>query len=261
MIRIEFPATDIKAARIFADALDRYASPAAVRPEPDDKPAPAGELIGRFTLDQDGEIVLDDPDENSEPPRVSGAPSVFADSTPDEATPTPSAPGDKRVDPNGVPFNPEFCAEAKVPFYASGQHKGRWKKRKGVSEDEYTGWYVTTLSSLLENPEHLASTRPRGDGPVDTAGAFSNAATEAAPAGAGIEFTANNAEALRSAPQTCGDFMGWVSNQQVAGILTQDDIAAAYTAAGVGVTDLFPPNDDQTVAGHIAKLYHHLGGV
>jgi len=228
MIRIEFPATDIKAARIFADALDRYASPAAVRPELDDKPAPAGELIERVTLDGS--------DENSEPPRVSGAPSVFADSEPSEGVA-------KRVDPNGVPFNAEYCAEAKVPFYASGPHKGRWKKRKGVSEDEYTGWYVTTLSSLLEDPEHLA----KSSGPVDTAGAFCNAAPEG---------TTSN-----SAPQTCGEFMGWVSNQQVAGVISQDDIAAAYTAAGVGVTDLFPPNDEQTVAGHIAKLYHHLGGV
>lgn len=140
-----------------------------------------------------------------------------------------------RVDIPGVAFNAEFCSTAQDPFYASGPRKGQWKRRKGVTEDAYDAWYAGQVKPG-------AAQTAADEEPVNTAGAFGAAETaEAVPA-----------------PTDCGAFMGWVSAKQAAGLLTQEDIGEAYTQAGVQVTDLFPPNDADTVTGHVGKLYSFL---
>ena len=145
-----------------------------------------------------------------------------------------------QVDTKKVPFNAEFCGNAAKPFYASGPRNGQWKKRQGVDDAAYDAWYTEQTALLLAQ-----TAGGDDDEPVNTAGAF----------GTGDDSGAAQAE---PAPTDCGGFMGWVSAQQAANLLTQDDIGEAYKAVGVAVTDLFPPNDEATVAGHVAKLYQFL---
>lgn len=140
----------------------------------------------------------------------------------------PAPQTDARLDQNGVAFDPAYCGEATEPFYASGKRAGQWKKKRGVSEGDYDAWYAGAAAAEPDAAE------------LNTAAAFSNAPAEpSAP----------------SVPQDTGQFMGWVSEQQAAGNLTQDRIAAAYQMAGVQVADLFPPADPADVQARIAQIY------
>ena len=130
-----------------------------------------------------------------------------------------SATGDTaELDEKGVNFDARYCGVAKVPFYASGKTKGQWKKKQGVSQDEYDEWYATELlgSNIVEetaDPE-----------PIETAAAFGGQVVNDKPA---------------AAPKDAGELMGWVSEQQTAERLTPADVQEAYTLAGVAVQDLF----------------------
>ncbi len=155
-----------------------------------------------------------------------------------------------RVDQNGVMFNSALCANAAVPFYGTGNQKGQWKRRKGVTAAAYDAWYLPALASLPG-----ALDKPEGAAAVNTAGAFGGAATQA-PA----EAEPAPAEA-EPAPEDCGAFMGWVSAKQAAGLLTQEDIGRAYNVAGIEVTDLFPPNDEATVKGNVTSLFNILAPI
>lgn len=151
----------------------------------------------------------------------------------DQAANSSEAPRDQ----HGVAFNVHYCGEAQDPFYSSGKRSGQWKKKRGVSDKDYDDWYAEELAELRGEESHQP-------GPVNTAGAFGTGQTE----------QPNQA----AAPQDTGEFMGWVSEKQAGGLITQDDIQQAYNQAGVQVTDLFPPNDPQTIAGHIRQLYDLL---
>lgn len=144
-------------------------------------------------------------------------------------------------DQHGVAFNVHYCGEAQDPFYSSGKRSGQWKKKRGVSDKDYDDWYAEELAELRGGATDEESHQPAA---VNTAGAFGNgqAQQQSAPA----------------APQDTGEFMGWVSEKQAGGHITQDDIQQAYNQAGVQVTDLFPPNDPQTIAGRIRQLYDLL---
>lgn len=141
-----------------------------------------------------------------------------------------------RVDHNNVVFNEEFCGKAAKPFYASGAREGQWKKRQGVSDKAYDDWYAAARPADDTNGQDSA-----GDAPIDTAGAFGNGSTTTG--------------AAPMVPKDCGSFMGWVSAKQAGGLLTQNSIGDAYAQAELQITDLFPPNDSETVAQHIAVLY------
>lgn len=151
----------------------------------------------------------------------------------DQAATSSEAPRDQ----HGVAFNVHYCGEAQDPFYSSGKRSGQWKKKRGVSDKDYDDWYAEELAELRGEESHQP-------GPVNTAGAFGN----------GQAQQQNQA----AAPQDTGEFMGWVSEKQAGGLITQDDIQQAYNQAGVQVTDLFPPNDPQTIAGRIRQLYDLL---
>jgi hypothetical protein len=144
-----------------------------------------------------------------------------------------------QVDPKGVAFNAAMCGIAAKPFYESGKQSGQWKKRKGVDQAAYDAWYAEQL-------EQGAAQTTVDTAPVDTAGAFPTTDTQPTEP----EHT--------HAPTTCGDFMGWASAKQAAGLLTQADITEAYAVAGLVITDLFPPNDDVTIAGLVAQLHDIL---
>lgn len=163
-----------------------------------------------------------------------------AASTGTRVRPIPATKPDTRKDPQGVIFDPEFCGEATEPFYGSGKRAGQWKKKRGVGEAEYDAWYATQLAALA------AGNTASEDEQINTAGAFGGGGEDSSqPAG-------------DPAPEDCGAFMGWVSAKQAAGLLTQDDIGDAYVQASVQVTDLFPPNDEDTVKQNVATLYQIL---
>lgn len=149
-----------------------------------------------------------------------------------------------RVDLHGVPFDERYCANAQDPFYATGKQSGQWKKRKGVSEEAYSAWYDTALSTSA--PVGSAATEEQFDNtpPANTAAAFGGAQQNTV-----------------KRPATTGEYMAWVSEKQAAGKLTQPMIQAAYQQLGLGVTSLFPPTPADVVASHIANLYDLLSQV
>jgi len=158
--------------------------------------------------------------------------------------PDPEPDAERKVDTKGVPFHSDFCGVAADPFYSTGKRAGQWKKRKGVTDGDYDFWYTGKLSELDEEREE------RGEDESDNAAVI----TAAAFAGGGKQ----KEQAAITAPKDTGSLMAWVSEKQAAGLLTQDDIAGAYSAAGVQITDLFPPNDAATIQGRIAQVYYPL---
>lgn len=244
MIKIEFPAENKLLAGAIGRALSEYASGGVRKVERctvEEAVSLATDVPAHMLTNEEGS---DAGETGNDPTRNAEAVTGQASSTGTSAGATASANTETRVDTNGVPFSDEFCGEAKVPFYASGPHKGQWKKRKGVSEEDYNSWYANALTAAGNNP---AATKE--DTPLDTAGAFGNnqnAATDQVKA---------------AAPKDCGEFMGWVSGQQAAGLLNQIDITDAYATLNLQVTDLFPPNDAATISRNVANLYAVLGGL
>lgn len=140
-----------------------------------------------------------------------------------------------KVDCKGVAFDPNFCGVASDPFYGSGKREGQWKKKRGLSEEEYDEWYAGQLAAA---PQKEAP--PSDPAPVNPGAAFAGQ---------------RNNPPVNNGPQDTGAFMGWISEKQTAGLLTQDDVQAAYAQAGVQVTDLFPPNDGAAIAEKLGALY------
>lgn len=159
-------------------------------------------------------------------------------------TATGQATGDAPRDQHGVAFNNHYCGEAQDPFYSSGKRSGQWKKKRGVSDNDYDDWYAEELAELRGG--QTADEDSHQPSQVNSAAAFGGGG------GGGQQ------QAQTTAPQDTGEFMGWVSEKQAGGLITQDDIQQAYTQAGVQVTDLFPPNDPQTIASRIRQLYDLL---
>lgn len=182
-----------------------------------------------------------------------GATDPNADSTSQAATQEQKAAGAHaagdgvQVDEKGVPFNGEFCGKAAVPFYGSGKKKGQWKKRQGVDEDAYDEWYAEALlgaNIVEEEPEDTAQTETTSDGNI-AASMF--AASDA-----------QNAAAGEDVPQDAGQLMKWVSEQQAAGNITQQQVTDAYTALQLPFDAVMNPA--YPVADNCAAIYNHLKG-
>ena len=146
-------------------------------------------------------------------------------------------------DPKGVAFNVRLCANASKPFYASGKRVDQWKKRQGVEDDEYEGWYANELANLTP-----AASDEGGESNINTADAFG---------GQGGGDTA--APAI---PHDAGTLMAWVSEMQSAGRLTQEMVNAAYTQAGITMTDIFegPGKTPDVIAGRVGEIHNILQG-
>jgi hypothetical protein len=52
--------------------------------------------------------------------------------------------------------------------------------------------------------------------------------------------------------------MVWVSEQQVAGTITQEQVQAAYTRHNLTLPDLLPPNPADVIAARVALIYGDL---
>lgn len=142
---------------------------------------------------------------------------------------------DAKADRYGVKFDPDFCGQATDPFYGSGKREGQWKKKRGVSDEDYDAWYRSQLAAPADEPSPEE---------VDTAAAFSAFAAELAP----------------EAPANAGQLMRWIAERQAAGHLTQQAIDGAYADVGQqlgmhAVTALFDPN---TEAQAVAALHGAL---
>lgn len=140
---------------------------------------------------------------------------------------------DTRVDENGVAFNAAFCGNAAEPFYPKGDRAGQWKKRKGVEWADYDGWYKEQ-SQPPGSPSTLREAPPPP--PVNVGSAFGSSPAPQPP------------------PADAGSLMVWISEKQAAGLLTQDDLNAAYRNTGVSTADLFGAN----AAPHISAIYNYL---
>jgi hypothetical protein len=146
-----------------------------------------------------------------------------------------------QVDLHGVTFDGDYCGKSADPFYGTGKRKGQWKKRRGVDDAVYDAWYLTQIPT---GDEQNTANSSGEDEQINTAGAFGNQ-------------QADNTPESTPAPETCGEFMGWVSNKQAAKLITQEDIGEAYATAGIAVTDLFTP-DEAAVRQHVTTLYQIL---
>lgn len=148
----------------------------------------------------------------------------------------------ENVDEKGVPFNPELCSKAAIPFYGSGKKKGQWKKRQGVDEDAYDEWYAEALlGAKVETVEDTAATETTSDSNV-AANAFGNQ-----------PVTTNE-----NVPQDAGQLMKWVSEQQAAGNISQQQVTDAYTALQLPFDAVMNPA--YPVADNCAAIYNHLKG-
>lgn len=143
------------------------------------------------------------------------------------------------LDEKGVAFNPDLCGKAAKPFYGSGKTKGQWKKRQGVDQTEYDAWYAAELAKV-----DGGNTSPAQETPVDTGAAFGGNPQTAAPE--------------RKTFTDAGQFMGWIAEQQTAGLLTQHDIDSAYQMTNVAVQNLFNPAEAE---GAIAQVYDFLANI
>lgn len=236
-IKIEFPADDKRAANALGAALLEIGGDFEIKLVPRDGQTLVNSAAGisedvtsleEFSEDAAVEMILA-ADEEPEDDVV--------DTSQAESHVSVNEGGTGPVDLNGVVKDERFCGTAEKPFYASGKRKDQWKKRQGVRDEDYDAWYAEQLAALP------AKTNTAADETVDTAAAFGGQASTA------------QTEPAADVPKDCGAFMGWVSGQQAGGLLTQEDIGQAYVDAGVQVTDLFPPNDEATVAVHVTKLY------
>lgn len=146
------------------------------------------------------------------------------------------------VDEKGVAFNAEFCSKAAIPFYGSGKKKGQWKKRQGVDEGAYDDWYADELfSGKIEDSGQEQANETTSDSNV-AANAFGN----------------NTAVIDEATPQDAGQLMKWVSEQQAAGNITQQQVTDAYSQLQLPFDAVMNPA--YPVAQNCAAIYNHLKG-
>lgn len=230
-MEIKFSESDdprvLRAGAVFLQSVADVSGEAQVEAPPR---SPIGAVRGEVAPPPAAQVGTPTPQQAQAP---NPPPSIF------DAQPQPEE--EPQRDQKGVPFNGAFCANAKEPFYSSGPNLGQWKKARGISDADYAAWYASELARLPR-----AAPVPQ---PVSTAAAFGAAPQQQAQAGP-----------LYPVPTTQGQFMVMCAELQAAGRLTQDQLTAAYQAAGVQVMDLF----DSTKATHaLEKLYQqvrHLAG-
>lgn len=126
------------------------------------------------------------------------------------------------TDKHGVPFDANYCSSAADPFYATGSMRGRWKRKRGVSEGDYESWYAAHTPAV-EEPE------------IEAAQAFSG-------------------EPAAPEMNSAGDLMKWVAEMQAADKITQTDVEAAYAKHGYSLPDLFGPNAPEVIAALVGEL-------
>lgn len=241
MIKIEFPSDNKPLAGAIGRALCEYSGKneldGYIESGIDAIEKAHGMRPGTLTGDPElSDTVEDDIPEFNQ----SGNANAGTATEPASSTQSETSNAGAKVDPKGVAFDAAYCSEAKIPFYASGKTKDQWKKKKGVTEEDYNEWYTSCLANVAPTGE------TKEDAPLDTSAAFS-----------GQDQQKTEVEV----PKDCGAFMGWISGQQAANHLNQHDITDAYAKLGLQVTDLFPPNNPNQISARIYDLFKELGGL
>lgn len=183
-----------------------------------------------------------------EPPREaldrnngsSAHPDVASSAPPSDTEEKDSPDSDVRVDEHGVAFNPNYCGEAKDPFYGSGKRKGQWKKRKGVDDVEYDAWYDSVRPDAGQPTE---PTPDQQESTVDPRAAFGSQTQAPAPASTGY-------------PTDIGGFTAWTSERMAASQITQTHVDRAFKDCGLGYHDIMPGAPD--AAAGIAKVCQQI---
>lgn len=152
---------------------------------------------------------------------------------------------DGPLDENKVPFNDQFCGKATVPFYGSGKKKGQWKKRQGVDEAAYDNWYAAALKAV------------KAAAPTKTSAAEASSDSNLAAAAFGARGNQHQQQATGGhIPQDAGQLMKWVSEQQAAGNINQQQVTDAYRALNLPFDAIMNPA--YPIAQNCAAIYNHL---
>lgn len=216
MIKIEFPADRPDIARAVSDALRTIGRTWLAETDAQ----PASEIDAVKPDAQPGPECIEKSEDTPSGVNAAGAFGTAPPAETDSASPSASS---ARVDERGVPFDAAYCGTAEKPFYASGKMAGQWKKLRGVDQAAYDRWYAGELEQLGP-PTATATVNP------------------------GAAFGASQPAADEPTPKDAGELMLWVSEQQAAGLLTQDDVNDAYRVTGVSTASLFGPNASRSVA-------------
>ena len=167
-----------------------------------------------------------------------------------------NAAGGENLDKKGVPFNGEFCGKAAQPFYGGSRKKGQWKKRHGVDEAAYDYWYSEALAAVEAKSRaavEAAEPEPEPEPEHETTSDGNIAASMFAA------IDAQHAAADENTPRDAGQLMKWVSEQQAAGNITQQQVANAYTALQLPF-DAIMNSAAYPVADNCVAIYNHLKG-
>jgi hypothetical protein len=261
MIKVEFPADNLRAAGVFGRALTDYsqgmkivhnadATNTGPALSPDELQERLAEAAGEGSLSPDfPEVIHGTLSTVGKGASTATAPDGRAEATTHDSGDAVVSGGEPTVDINGLEFNGLYCGQAKEPFYGTGPRKGQWKKLRGVDDATYDRWYAETraknatptpISEELEKEAAAVLADAGMTEPANTAAAFGNTVT------------------AEPAPQTPGEFMGWTAERQAAGLLTQGDVEHIYHENGLGVTDLFGAHAPEVIAEHIATLHGHM---
>lgn len=202
-------------------------------------PAPEDIAAATFANSEDLDPPADDEDRDDEPGKQE--PSTASQGA-DGAS--GASVDDAERDEKGVAFNREFCSKAAIPFYGSGKKKGQWKKRQGVDEGEYDDWYADELfaSKIVDTSEQATETTSDDNVAASTFGKANN------------QQTATD----ESAPQDAGQLMKWVSEQQAAGNISQQQVTDAYSQLQLPFDAVMNPA--YPIAENCAAIYNHLKG-
>lgn len=253
MLKIEFDASNKALAAALGKALAEYGGVPLTETKPIDPKtttsAPSKSAANTSSASESGPVVTSatettghgegvaaaggasaqdvDTSKAFSPNAAEGATERTTTSTTSESAPVSA---DERTDLKGVPFNEQFCGKAADPYYKEGNARaGQWKKRQGVDQKDYDGWYAEELAKLDGLPD-VSEDEPKE---VNTASAFGGGQANTAPANG-------------------GELMAWISAKQTANVLTQAMIDEAYQVTGVSVPDLFMPDK---AAAAVASIY------
>lgn len=82
------------------------------------------------------------------------------------------------TDHKGVMHIPAVCGNAEKPFYASGPTKGQWKRKVGVTEENYNAAYQNALNQVVAFVEPQVDTTSTASISPDAAAGNTNTNTD-----------------------------------------------------------------------------------
>jgi len=159
--------------------------------------------------------------------------------------PSQDSTGKWLTDHNGVVHIPAVCGNAEKPFYASGPTKGQWKRKVGVTEENYAAVYANALSQV--GSQQAASTTNQTQTDTSAQDAF----------GGDQQQQAGQAGQAGQAAVTPNDAFGAFTTICQMGDQAKTDMATkCFTDAGLANPSLIFSRPDlaQTIHAALAKI-------